>query len=92
MILVAGINGCKSDPTGPGGGGKNRVLFIGNSYLYTMDIPSVVQAMAAHRNQDFTAVMVAGPNMALYDHLSSGGAVTSIAEGGWTYIVLQQGP
>ena len=91
LILLAGMNGCKSNPTGPGPG-KNRVLFIGNSYLYTMDIPAVVQAMATHTNDDLTAVTVAGSNMALYDHLSSGDAVKTIAEGGWSYIVLQQGP
>jgi hypothetical protein len=91
LVLVAGINGCKSsDPSGPDG--ENRVLFIGNSYLFSMDIPAIVQAMARSTGDDFTAVTVAGPDMALYDHLSAGGALPTIAQGGWTYIVLQQGP
>jgi hypothetical protein len=92
LVLVAATNGCKSkEPTGPGDG-KNRVLFIGNSYLFTMNIPAIVQAMAAYKGDDLTTATVAGPDMALYDHLSSGAAVATIAGGGWSYIVLQQGP
>jgi hypothetical protein len=92
LVLVTATNGCASnDPTGPGDG-KHRVLFIGNSYLFTTDIPAIVQAMAAYNGDDLTTTTVAGPDMALYDHLSSGGAVAAIAQGGWSYVVLQQGP
>lgn len=91
ILLVAAGNGCKSSKvTGPGASG--RVLYIGNSYLYTKDIPGIVQSLAQSTGDDLTGASVAGPDMALYDHLETGGAVGAIMSGGWTYVVLQQGP
>jgi hypothetical protein len=91
LVLVATFAGCKSEKIN-GPTGTNRVLFIGNSYLYWQPLPQLVQAMAASTGDQFTAVSVVGPNMALYDHLSGGDAVSTIAKGGWDYVVLQQGP
>lgn len=92
LVAIAAINACKStDPTDPGDG-RNRVLFIGNSYLYTKNIPAIFQELAAATGDQFRTVSVAGPDMALYDHLQHGGALAEITKGNWSYIVLQQGP
>ena len=91
LALLVASSGCKAEKVN-GPSGANRVLFIGNSYLYMQRIPELVQAMAAARGDQFTAVSVAGPDMALYDHLSDGAAGEAIAKGGWDYVVLQQGP
>ena len=74
-------------------GEGRRALFIGNSYTYSADIPGLVQAMADSAGGDKIAIeTVAGPDMALVDHWNEGTAKREIAEGGWEWVVLQQGP
>jgi hypothetical protein len=94
LILVA--SGCLGGPTSPQPrliGDGRRVLFIGNSYLYTMDLPGLVQALADSAGGDKLAIAtVAGANMALVDHWNEGTARREIAKGQWEWVVLQQGP
>jgi hypothetical protein len=74
-------------------GEGRRALFIGNSYLYTMDIPGIVQAMADSAHGDQIAVeTVAAPDYALLDHWNEGTARREIAKGGWEWVIMQQGP
>ena len=74
-------------------GEGRRALFIGNSYTYFADIPGIVQAMADSAGGDRIAIeTVAGPDMALIDHWRAGTATREIAEGGWEWVILQQGP
>lgn len=87
---------CLGSATEPGlepiGEGR-RVLFIGNSYLYSLDIPGMVQALADSAGGDKLAVAtVAYPDVALSDHLASGSAIPAIRQGKWEWVVLQQGP
>ena len=50
-------------------GEGRRVLFVGNSYLYSQDIPGIVQALADSAGGDKLAVAtIAAPNFALIDH------------------------
>jgi hypothetical protein len=70
-----------------------RVLFIGNSYLYAMDIPGIVQALADSAHGERLAVAThVGADMALIDWWNDGGPRADIAGGGWDWVVLQQGP
>src|ERR1044071_8126850 len=80
--------------TGPRPIGEGRrVLFIGNSYLSTQDLPGIVQALADSAHGDQLAVeTLAGPDMALIDHWYGSLARAEIARGGWEWVVLQQGP
>lgn len=74
-------------------GEGRRALFVGNSYLYTQNIPGIVQALADSAGGDRIAVsMIAGPDMALIDHWNAGEAQRSIRGGSWEWVVLQQGP
>lgn len=74
--------------------GEGRLaLFIGNSYLYTMDVPGLAQALADSAGGDRLAVMtIAGPDMALIDHWYEGTARREIGKRNWEWVVLQQGP
>src|SRR3990172_532963 len=87
---------CLGSPTQPDveiRGEGRRALFVGNSYLYTMDIPGIVQALADSAGGEKIAVaMITGPAMALLDHLKVGWVQTQIARGSWEWVVLQQGP
>ena len=74
-------------------GEGRRALFIGNSYLYVMDVPALVQALADSAGGDKIAVAtVAGPDLALVDHWNEGTSRRTIAKGEWEWVVLQQGP
>jgi len=93
-VLFIALAACLGGTTDPGIIGEGRrVLFVGNSYLYFADIPGIVQALADSAGGDQLAVeTVAGADLALIDHWNQGTARHEIAEGGWEWVVLQQGP
>jgi hypothetical protein len=68
------------------------VLFVGNSLTYANDMPFIVQALAksAGEKLDVAQETLGGAN--LEDHWKHGGARRRIEEGGWSVVVLQQGP
>jgi hypothetical protein len=73
--------------------GGHHVLFVGNSLTYTNDLPATVAAIAAAAGDTIRVAMEAGADLALIDHLTGGtSAIARIAQGGWEYVVLQQGP
>jgi hypothetical protein len=70
-----------------------RVLFIGNSLTYFNDLPATVARLAGSANITIHVASVAGPNLALIDHVEGhSNAPDVIGQGGWNYVVLQQGP
>lgn len=68
-----------------------RVLFVGNSYLYTHDIPAVVSDVAAARDVAMITGMLAEPNFNIADHLARDDFVRRLDQG-WDWVVLHQGP
>ncbi|HUR95185.1 MAG TPA: hypothetical protein VMY76_11410, partial [Gemmatimonadales bacterium] len=69
------------------------LLFIGNSLTYTNDLPAMVARVAEAAHDSVRVTMVAGPNLALIDHTDGASdAIAQIDRGGWTFVVLQQGP
>lgn len=93
VLVAAGCLNAPTDPAVPLRGEGRRALFIGNSYLYTMDIPGIVLAFADSAGGERIAVaVIAGPDMALIEHWNEGYAREQIARGGWSWVVLQQGP
>jgi hypothetical protein len=96
LLALGGSPSCLAAP-GPGGeelpAGGHHVLFIGNSLTYTNDLPATVAAIAQAAGDTFRVAMVAGPNLALIDHLNGAtNAASRIREGGWEFVVLSQGP
>jgi hypothetical protein len=69
-----------------------KVLFIGNSLTAANDVPALVESLAKANGQRLAARTVAYPNYSLEDHWQHGDARRAIAEGGWSFVVLQQGP
>jgi len=77
-------------PLPPGG---HHVLFVGNSLTYVNDLPATLAAIAASAGDTIRVATEAGPNLALIDHLTgSTAALARISQGGWEYVILQQGP
>src|SRR5262249_23649115 len=79
-----------------------RVLFIGNSLTRANNLPGMVAAMTAAVGQPLECASVAVDGYSLEDHWNRGEGATggngvetarhAIARGGWSFVVLQQGP
>lgn len=69
-----------------------RVLFVGNSLTAANDLPSMLEKIGAANGTRIVAASVAFPNYSLEDHWQQGMARRTIAEGRWSFVVLQQGP
>jgi hypothetical protein len=69
-----------------------RVLFIGNSLTYANDLPAIVSAIGRAEGLSIDTAAVAEPDFSLEDHWQRGQARAAIARGGWTTVILQQGP
>ncbi len=74
-------------------GEGRRILFIGNSLTYFNDLPLIVQALVnAGDGEPIAVAMVAYPDYNLEDHMVGGAAARELSKGGWSVVVLQQGP
>ena len=70
-----------------------RVLFIGNSLTEANGLPTLLETLSRQGGGTpiSTASVVVG-GFSLEDHWNQGTARRRIAEGGWSIVVLQQGP
>ena len=92
LVAVVGCVSPASPPvdTVPEGG---TVLFVGNSLTASNWMPLMVQALAAAAEAPGIDVRtIAFPDFDLRDHVARGDAMVAIRRGGWTTVVLQQGP
>jgi len=69
-----------------------RLLFVGNSLTAANDLPATVAALAKAAGARVECTAIAKANFSLEDHWNDGEARRAIARGGWTFVVLQQGP
>ena len=93
LICATFLIACRDNATQPPGPpeGTLRVLFIGNSYTFTNDMPGMLTALAAEVGHPIQVAEVTFPDYALVDHWNEGVALAEIAKGGWSFVVLQQG-
>ena len=87
-VLVAAF---ASMPAGAAEPAPSRVLFVGNSYLTTNNLPLRASQLAGQRGQALDAVMHARPDFSLADHLRDR-TVLDARGTPWDWVVLQQGP
>src|SRR5262249_13432392 len=80
--------------TTPGGdNAATRVLFIGNSLTEANNLPAMVETLSNQGSATRVATRsVVFGGYSLEDHWNQGSALAAIDEGGWTIVVLQQGP
>ena len=69
-----------------------RALFIGNSLTKANNLPGLVEAMSSSVGAPIRCEAVTFDGFSLEDHWNQGGARRAIAKGGWSIVVLQQGP
>lgn len=69
-----------------------RVLFVGNSLTQVNDLPMMVSALAAGVGVQVQATDVSQGGYSLEDHWNDRRAPRAIDQGGWHFVVMQQGP
>ncbi len=88
VALVCAIAGlapsCRSQPV------EQRVLFIGNSYVYTYDLPGTFKVLADAGHHRTSVGMAATGGWLLQQHVDSRDTQKLIADSAWTTIVLQE--
>lgn len=70
----------------------HRVLFVGNSLTYSHQMPLIVEALAKYRGDRLEVSSSTLGGASLQDLWHDGSALREIERGGWTVVVLQQGP
>jgi hypothetical protein len=91
-VLAVGIGGLVAAPAPCAQKPAARLLFIGNSLTLANDLPATVASLARAAGRPATCDVVAFYNFSLEDHWQQGEARKAIATGGWSVVVLQQGP
>lgn len=84
LALVASSSSCRSQPV------EQRVLFIGNSYVATNDLPGTFRSLAAARRHRVEVGMLAEGGWLLQQHVESPNTANELAKGPWTAVVLQE--
>lgn len=90
VLAMAGVLVCHA--RAPIAAGARRVLFIGNSLTTVNDVPGLVEALSIAAGHRLDCRTIAFDGYSLEDHWNRGDARRAIAAGGWSTIVLQQGP
>lgn len=70
------------------------LLFVGNSLSAGNNLPAMLEAMGKASGIPIRCGIVATPNFSLEDHWKDRDrhARAAIARGGWTHVIMQQGP
>jgi hypothetical protein len=101
IVAAAVVAGCSSSTVAPsqaetsrrGEPVDGRVLFIGNSLTEANGLPAIVETLSRQGGGTrITTASVVFGGFSLEDHWNQGTAQRRIAEGGWSIVVLQQGP
>lgn len=92
LFLAAGL--CSATPKAEGreeAKPARRVLFVGNSLTFWNDLPLLVEAMAKSKGLPLECESATGPDLSIEDHWNRG-TRDRIRKGGFSHVVLQQGP
>jgi hypothetical protein len=101
IVAAAVVTNCRSSAVAPSQANaarrrdpvEGRVLFIGNSLTEANGLPAMVETLSRQGGgTPFSTASVVFGGFSLEDHWNQGTAQRRIAEGGWSIVVLQQGP
>lgn len=78
------------DALGSTSGAPHRVLFVGNSLVYTGNLPAVLEALASKDGHPLEADMIATGGATLSDRVADGSVAGALATGQYRTLVLQE--
>ncbi|MFZ4589977.1 MAG: T9SS type A sorting domain-containing protein [Ignavibacteria bacterium] len=67
-----------------------RVLFVGNSYTYSNDLPAIFSGISTSLGKTVYTEMSAPGGYSFEQHLTNAETQLKIAKGNWNYVVLQE--
>lgn len=67
-----------------------KVLFIGNSYTYVNDLPSLVDSIANHNGNDIIKDQSTPGGYTLQGHSTNATTLSKISADNWDYVVIQE--
>lgn len=67
-----------------------KILFIGNSYIYTNNLPAVLKTLLQAKNYDAEMEDVSNPGWTLNQHANAPTTIAKIKSQCWDYLVLQE--
>ena len=67
-----------------------RVLWIGNSFTYTNDLPKMVQKIASSKKMKLSCTRALVGGEQLSGHLKRQNLLDHLKHGGWDYVVIQE--
>ena len=91
-LLIAAIIAVTIHLWSPAAPPPLRLLFVGNSLTAANNLPKMLEAIARQHGDSIACETIAFPDYSLEDHWHRGDAARAIARGGWSTVVLQQGP
>lgn len=83
LLVLPGLAACISEP-------EARILFVGNSYTTSNDLPGTVAALAKSAGHPVEVDTRAPAGWWLRDHVGSSDTLDRIATGDFDYVVLQE--
>ena len=91
LLVCASVAGCAgSSGCAVTDGSCVRVLFLGNSYTSTNDLPGMFASLAAAAGRRVDVAMVAKGGETLADHAASADDAAQLSAGKWDFVVLQE--
>lgn len=91
LLVCASVAGCAgSSGCAVTDGSCVRVLFLGNSYTSTNDLPGMFASLAAAAGRRVDVAMVANGGETLADHAASADDSAQLADAKWDCVVLQE--
>ncbi|MFM9983916.1 MAG: T9SS type A sorting domain-containing protein [Flavobacteriales bacterium] len=67
-----------------------RVLFIGNSYIYTNDLPAILEQIATNMGDTLIYDASTPGGYSFAQHLNNAITISKIEAGNWDYVILQE--
>lgn len=83
LLLTAAVLTCGAQST-------QKVLFIGNSYIYVNDLPSTLRTLALGCGDTLLYEQSTPGGCTFQNHLSNSTTTSLIQVGGWDHVILQE--
>ena len=67
-----------------------KVAFLGNSYIFTNNLPGLIDSLAAHQGDDIVYQQATPGGYTFSGHTTNAASLSVIAADTWDYVVLQE--
>ena len=89
-LTLTGCSGSSACDSAGGSAACTRVLFIGNSYTFVNDLPTMFASLAGSGGHSVRTGMVAEGGATLAEHAASAETATTLASSRWSIVVVQE--